>query len=126
RRLSARIDELRGVGKSMDEVAECLNAEGFRPAKRVERFTGGMVSGLLARRCAAGALRRGKGVAGLMEKGEWLLGDLARHLGLPQVTLHRWRKGGWVRARKLDVAGGLWAVWATGEEMRRMGRLRRF
>jgi DNA invertase Pin-like site-specific DNA recombinase len=125
-RLCDRIDELRAGGKSMDEVAEHLNAEGFRPAKRVERFTGGMVSGLLARRCAGGAQRRGKGVAGLMEKGEWLLGDLARHLGLPQVTLHRWRQGGWVHARKLPTAGGLWAVWATGEERRRMGRLRRF
>ena len=126
RRLCARVDELRASGKSMDEVAECLNAEGFRPAKRVERFTGGMVSGLLARRCASGAGRRGQAVAGLMEKGEWLLGDLGRHLGLPAVTLHRWRKGGWVSARKLDVAGGLWAVWATGPERRRMGRLRRF
>jgi hypothetical protein len=126
RRLCARVDELRASGKSMEEVAECLNAEGFRPAKRVQRFTGGMVSGLLARRCAAGAQRRGKRVAGLMEKGEWLMGDLARHLGLPAVTLHRWRKGGWVRARKLPVGGGLWAVWATGEERRRMARLRRF
>jgi DNA invertase Pin-like site-specific DNA recombinase len=126
RRLCARVDELRASGKSMGEVAECLNAEGFRPAKRVERFTGGMVSGLLARRCASGAGRHGQGAAGLMEKGEWLLGYLARHLGVPAVTLHRWRKGGWVSARKLDVAGGLWAVWATGPERRRMGRLRRF
>jgi DNA invertase Pin-like site-specific DNA recombinase len=126
RRLCARIDELRALGKSMDEVAACLNAEGYRPAKRVERFTGGMVSGLLARRCAGGAKRHGQRVADLLEKGEWLLGDLARHLGVPTVTLHRWRKGGWVRARKLDIAGGLWAVWASGDERRRMARLRRF
>jgi hypothetical protein len=126
RRLCARVDELRASGKSPDEVALCLNAEGFRPAKRVERFTGGMGWGLLARRCANGQARHGKRVAGLMEKGEWLLGELARHLGVPQVRLHRWRKGGWVRARKLAVAGGLWAVWATGAERRRMGRLRRF
>ena len=60
----------------------------------------------------------------MMEKGEWLLGELARHLGIPVVTLHRWRKGGWVRARKLEV--GLWAVWASGTERRRLTRLRRF
>jgi hypothetical protein len=58
--------------------------------------------------------------------GEGILGELARHLGVPAVTLHRWRKGGWARARKLPTAGGLWAVWATGAERRRMGRLRRF
>jgi hypothetical protein len=80
----------------MDEVAACLNAEGFHPPKRVERFTGGMVSGFWTRRCAKGAGR--KGLACLLEKEEWLLGDLARHLGVPQVTSHRWRKGGWLRA----------------------------
>jgi DNA invertase Pin-like site-specific DNA recombinase len=118
-RLCARVDELRAAGKSMEEVAGCLNAEGFRPPKRVERFTGGMVSGFLERRC-------GKGACGLLRRGEWLLGELARHLGVPAVTLHSWRKRGWVRARKLAVPGGLWAIWATGAERRRLGRLRRY
>ena len=108
----------------MEVVAASLNAEGYRPPKRVERFSGGMVAGFLARRSEKGAQRRGAEVRGLMEKGEWLLGELARHLGMPAVTLHRWRKGGWVRARKLEV--GLWAVWASGPERRRLGRLRRF
>jgi DNA invertase Pin-like site-specific DNA recombinase len=123
-RLCARMDELRAEGKSMEVVAASLNAEGYRPPKRVERFSGGMVAGFLARRSEKGAQRRGAEVRGLMEKGEWLLGELARHLGMPAVTLHRWRKGGWVRARKLEV--GLWAVWASGPERRRLGRLRRF
>lgn len=125
-RLCARIDELRGEGQSMDEVAACLNAEGFHPPKRVERFTGGMVAGFLERRCAKGQGASGAKARGLMHKGEWLLGELARHLGAPQATLHRWRKGGWVKARKLAVPGGLWAIWATGPERRRLGRLRRF
>ena len=125
-RLCARMDELRAAGQSMEEIAVSLNAEGFHPPKRVERFTGGMVAGFLGRRCEKGADQRGKGVRGSMRKGEWLLGELARHLGIPPVTLHCWRKGGWVRARKLDVAGGLWAIWATGPERQRLARLRRF
>ena len=61
-----------------------------------------------------------------MRKGEWWLGDLARHLGMPAATLHHWRKLGWVRARKLTAAGGRWAIWASGPERRRLARLRRY
>jgi DNA invertase Pin-like site-specific DNA recombinase len=125
-RLCARVEELRADGQSMAEVAAHLNAEGFRPPKQVERFTGGMVSGFLARKYAQAGAAYGRRVAGALKKGEWLLGDLARHLGMPQATLHHWRKLGWVRARKLPVAGGLWALWATGAERQRLARLRRF
>ena len=45
---------------------------------------------------------------------------------MPAATLHHWRRAGWVRARKLAVPGGLWAVWATGAERKRLQRLRRY
>jgi hypothetical protein len=125
-RLCQRIDELRGAGKSMEEVARCLNLEGFHPPKRAQRFTGGMVSGMLARQCEGGPRAKEERVAAALKKGEWLLGELARYLGMPQTTLHRWRKAGWVSARKLAVPGGPWAILATGPERRRMSRLRRF
>jgi hypothetical protein len=125
-RLCLRVEQLRAEGKSMDEVATALNAEGFHPPKRVERFTGGMVAGFLARKYEKAGAGHGLRVAQALRKGEWLLGDLARHLGMPQATLHHWREAGWVRARKLPVAGGLWAIWATGAERRRLARLRRY
>ena len=125
-RLCQRIDELRAEGKSMEEVARCLNAEGFHPPKRAERFSGGMVAGMLARQCEGGPRAKEGRVAAEPKKGEWLLAELARYLGMPQTTLHRWRKAGWVRARKLAVPGGLWAVLATGPERMRLTRLRRF
>jgi DNA invertase Pin-like site-specific DNA recombinase len=125
-RLCARMEELRSEGKSMDAVAACLNAEGFHPPKRVERFTGPMVAGFLARKYEKAGEAYGRRVAEALRKGEWLLGELARHLGMPQATLHHWRKLGWVRARKLAVAGGLWAIWASGAERRRLSRLRRY
>ena len=93
-RLCARIEELLEQGKTMAEVAGCLNAEGFHPPKRVERFTGGMVAGFWARQEEPGS------TVPSLSKGEWLLGDLARHLGMPLATLHRWRKGGWLVARQ--------------------------
>jgi len=125
-RLCARVEELRAEGRSMEEVAERLNAEGFHPPKRVERFTGPMVAGFLARKYEKAGEQHGQRVARALKKGEWLLGDLARHLGMPPATLHHWRKVGWVRARKLPVAGGLWAIWASGAERRRLARLRRY
>jgi DNA invertase Pin-like site-specific DNA recombinase len=123
--LLARIEQLRAEGRSMAGVANTLNAEGFHPPRRVERFTGGMVSGLLTRWYARAGQSYGLRVTRALRKGEWLLGDLARHLGMPQATLHHWRKAGWLRARKLPVPGGLWAIRATGDERRRLGRLRR-
>jgi DNA invertase Pin-like site-specific DNA recombinase len=121
-RLLARIEQLRQQGKSLAEVASCLNAEGFHPPKRVERFTAGMVGGFLTRFCQKDSSRQADKARQELEKGEWLLGELARHLGMPQATLHRWRKAGWLRARKLP--GGLWAIDAAGNEGRRLAQLR--
>jgi hypothetical protein len=120
-RLGARIEELRAQGRSMAEVADALNAEGFRPPRRVTRFSGGMVAGLLARKYA----QAGQSLARSLRKGEWLLADLARHLGMPATTVHHWRKAGWVQARKLPTPDGQWAIWASGAERRRLARLRR-
>jgi DNA invertase Pin-like site-specific DNA recombinase len=122
-RLCARMEELRAAGKSMEQVAEALNQEGFHPPKRVERFSGGMIAGMLARKYAKAGAEHGEGVGRVLKKGEWLLGDLARHLGMPTATLHHWRKAGWVKARKL-LPSGLWAIWASGQERRRLARLR--
>jgi DNA invertase Pin-like site-specific DNA recombinase len=121
-RLLARIEELRQQGKSLAEVAHCLNEEGLHPPKRVKRFTGGMVGGFLARFCQKGSSQQADKARQELQKGEWLLGDLARHLGMPQTTLHRWRKAGWLRARKLPE--GLWAIDAARAEGRRLAQLR--
>jgi DNA invertase Pin-like site-specific DNA recombinase len=120
-RLCARIEELREQGKTMAEVAGCLNGEGFHPPKRVERFTGGMVAEFWARKYGRGGVaeRGGRG----LRRGEWLLGEVARQLGMPLTTLHRWRKAGWLQARKLT--GGRWAVRASAAERKRLARLRR-
>jgi hypothetical protein len=125
-RLRQRIQELRGQGLSMGQVAQCLNHEGFRPPKRALRFSGAMVAGFLAKDGRSGPRPRALAAGTLLQKGEWLLSDLARHLGMPSATLHRWRKVGWVHARKLPVPGGHWAIWADKAELRRLGRLRRF
>lgn len=124
-RLRERIAELRGAGKSMAAVAERLNQEGFRPPKRAARFSSGMVAGFLAKGGRSGPRPAALSAAGLLQAGEWLLTDLARHLGMPSATVHRWRQVGWVHARKLPVPGGHWALWADAAELQRLARLRK-
>jgi DNA invertase Pin-like site-specific DNA recombinase len=125
-RLCARVCELRAQGLAMTRVAERLNQEGFRPPKRAKQFTSAMVAGFLAKGGRSGPRPRALAASGLLQKEEWLLSDLARKLGMPSATLHRWRKVGWVHARKLPVPGGHWAIWTDDEELDRLTRLRQF
>jgi DNA invertase Pin-like site-specific DNA recombinase len=123
-RLLKRIDELRKAGQTLTEVAKQLNREGFHPPKRSATFTGMILAGLLAKRGRSGPRPRAVAEAGLLGKHEWLLTDLARKLEMPQATLHRWIRVGWVHARKLPTPGGYWVIWADADELNRMAHLR--
>jgi hypothetical protein len=57
---------------------------------------------------------------------EWWLPDLAMHLKMPTSTMHRWRKVGWVRARKITETGGHWAIFADDAELIRLEKLRNY
>ncbi len=122
-KLIKRIDELRVEGLTLAEVAERLNQEGFRPPKRSKIFKGSMIGSLLWKR-GRGERRQGCAESDLLEEHEWLLSDLARELGMPPETLHRWVRVGWVHARKLSTARGHWVIWADADELERMTRLR--
>ena len=122
--MRARIAALRAAGQSLAAVAACLNQEGFGPPKRAPCFTGAMGAGFLAKGGRSGPRPVALSAAGLLRKGEWLWTDLARHLGMPSATLHRWRKVGWVQARKLPVPGGHWALWADAAALKRLAQLR--
>ena len=123
-RLLRRIDELREEGRTLAEVAVQLNEEGFRPPKRCATFNKGMVASLLAKGARTGPRPRALAGGALLGADEWPLSDLARHLGMPQPTLHRWIRVGWVNARKLPTPAGPWAIWADADELERMRRLR--
>jgi DNA invertase Pin-like site-specific DNA recombinase len=123
-RLLERIAELSDKSMSLAAVAEQLNQDGFVPPKRTKRFTGAMVARLLSKQGRRGPRPQAATKAGMLLEHEWFLSDLARELGMPRDTLHRWRRVGWVRARKLAVAGGPWVLWADEEELTRLRQLR--
>jgi DNA invertase Pin-like site-specific DNA recombinase len=122
-RMRAWIEELREQGLSMEQIAQRLNEAGFRPPKRAAKFTGAMVTRLLADASLSGP-RPAAAREGALEANEWWLSDLARHLNMPIATLTRWRIVGWVHARKAPVSGGRWAIWVDAEELDRLRRLR--
>jgi hypothetical protein len=119
-----RVTQMHAQGKSHEEIATCLNTEGYRPPKRAERFTRAIVSTLLAKQGRSGPRPTALSARGMLKTGEWLLSDLARKLSMPSATLHCWRRAGWVRARKLPIPGGHWALWAPPRELQRLTKLR--
>ena len=122
--LLARIDILRAAGHTLNQVAEQLNREGFRPPKRRRDFTAAMLAHLLAKRSPPKHRPTAMTDRSTLGPHEWWLSDLARHLDMPMATLHRWRTVGWIHARKVGVAGGRWALWADDSELDRLRRLR--
>jgi hypothetical protein len=93
--LAARARELAGSGHTTAQIAERLNAEGFRPPKRIAVFTPSAVSDLLR----ALGLQRPRNPASrnrpALAQHEWWLRDLAAHLGMSQVTLDHWVRRSW-------------------------------
>jgi DNA invertase Pin-like site-specific DNA recombinase len=93
--LAVRARELADGGCTIAQIAERLNAEGFRPPKRIPAFTPNAVSDLLR---ALGIQRShipARGNRPALAQHEWWLRDLAEHLGMSQVTLDAWVRRGW-------------------------------
>jgi hypothetical protein len=122
--LLARIEGLRAEGRTSAEIAETIQTEGWRPAKRSGRFSGDRVNQLLARRSPGGPRLKAMSSRAMLGEEEWWLPDLAYRLAMPRATLHGWRRRGWVESRKLDVSGGRWVLWADAEELDRLRHLR--
>jgi DNA invertase Pin-like site-specific DNA recombinase len=122
--LMDRVLELHRAGRTSGEIADRLNAEGFRPAKRRETFNNSMVRQMISRQFRSGPRPRALSEADPREDHEWWLTDLARELGMPVPTVHSWIRRGWITARKLTGAGGRWLLWADDQELDRLRRLR--
>jgi hypothetical protein len=102
-----------------------LNAEGFRPVKRTKKFKPGMICQLMRReRERCGVQPKSARDQNQLREHEWWLPDLAMHLNMPVSSMHRWRKVGWVGARKVEETGGHWAIFANDSELARMQELR--
>jgi hypothetical protein len=117
--LCARVRTLAGEGLRPAEIAACLNAEGFRPPKRYERFGPQGIQDLLHRLGVSEKRSRSQAREGLGEH-EWWVPNLAAAIGIPAVTLYMWVYRGWVRARRQEQPPRRWIVWADEKEVERL------
>jgi DNA invertase Pin-like site-specific DNA recombinase len=120
--LVARTVELYNGGATAAQVADALNAEGWKPASRRPKFSAHMVATVLERH--NGPLRRNRDSVGCQagrRTDEWTMRDLAEQVGLPRVTVTVWAREGRLKARKAAKDGrGTWLVWADDAELRRI------
>lgn len=124
-RMVARIEALRAQGWSFARIAEQLNQEGFRPAKRAERFHSDIVSRLARKLEKQAPGERAKAPRKALIENEWLVIDLAAKLEMSKNTLFSWIKRGWVRVlRQAPGYRGRVICWADTEELDRLRRLR--
>lgn len=123
--LLTRIESLLAANKSLGEIAQQLNEDGFRPPKRSSKFTAGILTRFLRDRgIRTGVLPKSVTQENHLERDEWWLADLAGKLVMPIATLHRWQRVGWLTSRKVVAAGNRWAIFADTDELNRLNRLR--
>jgi hypothetical protein len=118
-RLVMRLRELCTGRHNSAAIAERLNAEGFCPPKRTNRFTGEMVRRLTAHLGLARRRRHGSTTG--LEPDEYRPMGLARSLGISRDTVRRWLRAGWLNLRRDD--DGHHVIWADAGELRRLREL---
>ena len=64
--------------------------------------------------------------AELLKTDEFWLTDFARNVKIPVATIHNWQRKGWLHSRKVNIAGGRWAIWANEAEHKRLRQLRQY
>jgi hypothetical protein len=122
--LRRRVVELHQQGATRVTIAATLNAEGWRPAKRRETFTAGMVGALLSQQ-GVGSSRPARSAKVVRQTHEWTLPELARTLQMPQPTLYSWLRKGHLKARQVSPSSqSLWLIWADASELDRLRALR--
>jgi len=132
--LTARAAELRREGLDCAQIADILNDEGWRPAKRRETFNAPMVHHLLIKSGVETVKYRRRPSSLERRPHEWTIRELAEEIGMPQPTLYTWiqkgrlpcrNAGGGSKRAKLvsadpDTVAALKAIRATPPPWRRL------
>jgi hypothetical protein len=117
--LLARVTELAAAGRNSRQIADVLNAEGFRPPKRTSRFSDGQVRTLISQR---GIRARAKGRPAALTSlapGEWSVPGLSAELGMPTASIYNWIYRGWITARHAPGTRN-WIITADDEQLRQL------
>jgi len=121
--LCERIRSLASAGLSAVDIACQLNQEGYHPPKRRQHFDRQGVQDLMHRLGLRQPRSRSQEREGL-EEHEWWVSELARTIGMPDITLYDWVRRGWVKARQQQQPPQRWIVWADETEIERLRQYR--
>jgi hypothetical protein len=117
--LLARVTGLAAAGRNNRQIADVLNAEGFRPPKRTSRFTDGQVRTLISQRGIRGQRKGRPAVLTSLAPGEWSVTGLSAELGMPTASIYNWIYRGWITARHAPGTRN-WIITADDEQMRQL------
>lgn len=104
--LVARAADLRRTGHSFAAIADTLNEEGWRPAKRRNSFNAPMVHHLLIKVGVIEPKYRRRKPQIARQPDEWTIRELAEKIGMPEPTLYTWVQQGRLRSRMAKPGSG--------------------
>ena len=117
--LLARVTGLAAAGRNNRQIADVLNAEGFRPPKRTSRFSDQQVRTLISQRGIRGQRKGRPAVLTSLAPGEWSVPGLSAELGMPTASIYNWIYRGWITARHAPGTRN-WIITADDEQMRQL------
>jgi hypothetical protein len=117
--LLARVAALAGEGRNSRQIAQTLNAEGYRPPKRTAVFTGQQVRGIIDRHAIRERAKGRPAVLRDLNPGEWSVPGLSAELGMPTASIYNWIYRGWITARH-GPGGRNWIITAGEEQLREL------
>jgi DNA invertase Pin-like site-specific DNA recombinase len=117
--LLARVTELAAAGRNNRQIADVLNAEGFRPPKRTSRFSDQQVRTLISQRGIRSYAKGRPAVLTSLAPGEWSVPGLSAELGMPAASIYNWIYRGWITARHAPGTRN-WIITADDQQMRQL------
>jgi DNA invertase Pin-like site-specific DNA recombinase len=123
--LLERVAALHAEHETLPAIANRLNAEGWRPAKRRQTFNANMVQTLVAAQGLRSARTCTRDKIEDRSPNEWTIAELAHLLSIPQPTLFSWLRQGKLQGRQnSQTARRLWLIQADEAEIARLRALR--
>jgi hypothetical protein len=101
--LVERASGLHRSGMSYPKIAETLNEEGWRAAKRRATFNAPMVENLLSSAGIITPKYRRKPRDLRRQANEWTIRELAAEIGMPEPTLYTWVQQGRLHSRRVPI-----------------------
>jgi DNA invertase Pin-like site-specific DNA recombinase len=117
--LLARVTGLAAAGRNSRQIADVLNAEGFRPPKRTSRFSDGQVRTLISQRGIRSQAKGRPAALTSLAPGEWSVPGLSAELGMPTASIYNWIYRGWITARHAPGTRN-WIITADDEQIRQL------